>query len=114
MKKNKTTLIYSTDPDYLDKINLEAAEGEKKETLAPALQPLKLKIDRSQRKGKEVVLISGFIGKESDLIELSKAIKTKAGVGGSVKEGEILIQGNLLEKVLEILSQLGYTKAKKS
>ncbi len=111
--ENKTHLIYSTDPDYLAKINLEAAENEKIATLPPHLQPLRFKIDRSQRKGKEVVLISGFVGEESDLIELSKTIKTKCGVGGSVKNGEIIIQGDVLTKITELLAQLGYTKAKK-
>ena len=112
MKDKKHTLVYSTDPDYLQKIQEEQAQAEAVETLAPALQPLKAQRDNKARKGKEVVLISGFVGSEEDLQALSKVLKTRCGVGGSAKDGEIIIQGNILPKVVEILKQLGYTKTK--
>ena len=108
MEKNKRQgIVYSTNPEF--EYNYESDETQ--ETLPPQQQNLKVLIDRKQRKGKEVTLITGFVGAEEDLKELGKLLKTKCGVGGSVKDGEIIIQGNHKEKALKLLLESGY-KAK--
>jgi translation initiation factor 1 len=102
-------LVFSTNPNQeLDTFQ----ESEENETLVNAKQDLRILLDKKQRRGKEVTLITGFIGKEDDLKELGKKIKTKCGVGGSVKNGEILIQGDFRHKIFEILSTDEY-KVKK-
>lgn len=108
-KKKKVNVVYSTNPDY----NYDYDENEEEETLDNSLQNLRVLLDRKQRKGKAVTLISGFIGSDDDLKDLGKLLKQKCGVGGSVKDGEILIQGDARKKVLEILQKEGY-KAKQS
>ena len=109
-KKNRIGVIYSTNPDY----DYSFDEDNNEETLPENEQKLKVLIDRKKRKGKEVTLITGFIGFEDDLKELGKYLKTKCGVGGSVKDGEILIQGNHREKIVQLLLDKGYSKTKKS
>jgi translation initiation factor 1 len=109
MKKNRINVVYSTNPDY----KYETEHNDEDQTLAPSQQNLRVLLDKKQRKGKAVTLITGFIGTEDDLKELGKIIKMKCGVGGTVKEGEIMIQGDFRSKALEILFQLGY-KAKQS
>ena len=109
MKKNRINVVYSTNPDY----HYETEQENEDQTLAPRQQNLRVLLDKKQRKGKAVTLITGFIGAEEDLKDLGKIIKTKCGVGGTVKEGEIMIQGDFRSKALEILFQLGY-KAKQS
>ncbi|MBD3636479.1 MAG: translation initiation factor [Crocinitomicaceae bacterium] len=107
-KKKKIDVVYSTNPDY----DFSYDEGEEQETLPPGDQHLKVMIDRKQRKGKEVTLVTGFIGTEDDLKDLGKTLKQKCGVGGSTKEGEILIQGNQISKVMDYLQSEGYNVKK--
>lgn len=107
--KDRLGMVYSTNPDFQFNTN----SGEESETLPPAQQTLYVQLDRKQRKGKSVTLISGFVGKDDDLKELAKQLKTKCGVGGSAKDGEILIQGDFCNKIIELLKAGGY-KVKKS
>ena len=103
-KKKKINIVYSTDPNY----NYQFEEDEVQETLANEDQNLRVLLDRKQRKGKAVTLVTGFVGNEDDLKDLGKMLKQKCGVGGSVKDGEIIIQGDLRKKVLDILMSQGY------
>ena len=110
-KKNKPDsrgFVYSTDPDFSFK-----QEQENDETLLPAQQRLRIRLDTKHRAGKAVTLITGFVGKEEDLQELEKKLKSFCGTGGSAKDGEIIIQGNQKDKVLLWLLKNGYTDTKK-
>jgi len=102
-------LVYSTNPH----LNLQLQEQQEAETPAPAKQKLLVGIDRRQRAGKQVTLVSGFTGKKDDLEALGKTLKGKCGVGGSVKEGQIIIQGDCRDKVVTLLQNMGY-QAKRS
>ena len=106
--KKRVNVVYSTNPNY----NYEA-ENEEFDAISNNEQELKVLIDRKQRKGKSVTLITGFIGNDEDLKDLAKELKSKCGVGGSAKENEILIQGEFKDKVFDILINLGYSKTKK-
>jgi len=108
-KKKKINVVYSTNPDY----GFEYDEDELQETLSPNEQTLYVSIDRKQRKGKEVTLVEGFVGTPDDLKDLGKMLKSKCGVGGSAKDGEIIIQGNVREKVCALLEKEGYSVKKK-
>ena len=99
-KKERINVVYSTNPNYQYEYN--------QETLAPEKQNLRVTLDSKQRKGKTVTLVQGFTGTEEDLKELAKLLKNKCGVGGSVKDGEIIIQGEVKEKVLTILRDNKY------
>ena len=105
-KKNKIGVMYSTNPNY----DFEFEQEE--ETLTPEIQYLEVWIDKKHRGGKVATLVKGFIGSEADLKALGKLLKSKCGVGGSAKDGEIIIQGNMREKVMEILEKEGYNYKK--
>jgi len=102
-------LVYSTDPGFkLPKENTDDID-----TPTPAQQNLRIRLDAKQRAGKVVTLIHGFEGKEADLEDLGRKLKTYCGTGGSVKDNEIIIQGDNRDKILLWLLKQGYTKAKK-
>jgi translation initiation factor 1 len=109
MSKNKREgIVYSTNPNFaFDNV---AAEPK---TFPPAQQNLRVMLDKKQRGGKKVTLVTGFVGSQDDLNDLGKLLKTSCGVGGTVKDGEIIIQGDFRERVLGILQQKGY-KAKQA
>lgn len=103
-KKKRINVVYSTNPNF----SYEFDEVSEPETLSPEKQNLRVVLDSKQRSGKTVTLIQGFVGKEDDLKELGKLLKNKCGVGGSIKDGEIIIQGALKDKVLAILKDHHY------
>lgn len=106
-KSDKNGMVYSTNPDYAFDYGEEEVL-----TLEPAKQNLRVMLDKKQRAGKKVTLITGFQGSDFDLAVLGKELKSACGVGGSVKDGEILLQGDFREKVLALLLQKGYSKTK--
>ena len=108
-KSDKNGTVYSTNPDYVFDYGDEEAI-----TIEPAKQNLRVMLDKKQRAGKKVTLITGFQGSEFELAALGKELKSACGVGGSVKDGQILLQGDVREKVLALLLQKGYTKTKTS
>lgn len=107
-KKNAVGVVYSTNPDFQYQFEEEAEQ----ETLEPSQQRLIVALDRRQRAGKSVTLVSGFVGTDADLQVLGKWLKQQCGVGGSAKDGEILVQGDVRDKVVTLLSGKGY-KAKR-
>ena len=108
-KKNKKISFYSTDPDaYWDD-----EDDSVEETLPVKQQKLRVTLDRKQRKGKDVTLVTGFQGTEDDLKDLGKTLKSKCGVGGSSKNMEIILQGNWVDKVVKMLKDLGYSQTKR-
>lgn len=107
--KKRLGVVYSTNPDFQYQTEEQEAE---KETLPAEKQKLIVRIDRRQRAGKQVTLIEGFVGTAEDLSALAKTLKTKCGVGGTAKDGEITIQGDLRDKICTLLTSMGY-KAKR-
>ena len=102
--KKRLGVVYSTNPDF----QYQTSQVEEAETLAPSKQRLVVSIDRRQRAGKQVTLVKGFVGKADDLAALGKSLKVKCGVGGTAKDGEITIQGDLRDKVTALLQGMGY------
>ena len=106
-KSDNNGTVYSTNPNFVFDYGEEEVV-----TLEPAKQNLRIMLDKKQRAGKKVTLVTGFQGSDFDLAILGKELKSACGVGGSVKDGEVLLQGDFREKVLGILLQKGYTKTK--
>lgn len=103
--KKRLGVVYSTNPDFKYENSDAPAE---QATLLPSAQRLIVRIDRRQRAGKQVTLVEGFVGTSDDLSSLAKILKTKCGVGGTAKDGEITIQGDLRDKVTALLQSMGY------
>lgn len=106
--KSRLGMVYSTNPDF--EYATEAAP--ERETLAPGKQRLRVALDRRNRGGKQVTVVADFVGTDDDLKELCRFLNQKCGVGGSAKEGEIIIQGDFRDKIVGILTEAGY-KARK-
>jgi translation initiation factor 1 len=102
-------LVYSTDPNF----KLPEEEGGEQETIEPSQQKLKIRLDTKHRAGKAVTLVEGFVGTIADMEDLGKKLKSFCGTGGSVKEGEIIVQGDNRDKVLQWLLKNGYKQSKK-
>jgi len=109
-KQKMKNIVYSTNPNFSYEFE---EEDENVVSRAPNEQSLYVSIDRKQRGGKEVTLVEGFVGPEEDLKELGRMLKSKCGVGGAVKDGEILIQGAFRDKVYDLLIKEGYKVKKK-
>ncbi|MEO7393749.1 MAG: translation initiation factor [Chitinophagaceae bacterium] len=107
-KPDTRGFIYSTDPNF----SFESAQN-KLETPIPAQQKLKVRLDTKHRAGKAVTLVDGFVGKEQDLEDLGKKLKSFCGTGGAAKDGEIIVQGDQREKVIQWLIKNGYKNVKK-
>ena len=107
-RKERLNVVYSTNPDY----SYEMEDDGEQVTLEASRQKLRVQLDRKNRGGKVVTLVTGFVGTENDLKELGKLLKSKCGVGGSAKDGEIIVQGDFKQKVLELLKKEGYTQTK--
>lgn len=102
--KSRLGVVYSTNPDFA----YETETAAEAETLPPAKQRLLVTIDRRNRGGKQVTLVTGFVGSTENLKELGKTLKTRCGVGGSAKDGEITVQGDFRDKVVALLKEMGY------
>lgn len=102
--KKRLGVVYSTNPDF----KYQTEEAQEETTLPPSRQRLIVRIDRRGRAGKQVTLIEGFKGSSDDLAALAKTLKVKCGVGGTAKDGEITIQGDLRDKVTALLTSMGY------
>lgn len=105
--KNKTGVVFSTNPDFVYEYEDEVEEPE---TLTPDQQRLHVRMERSGRGGKTVTIVDNFVGTTADLEALGKTLKGRCGVGGSVKDGQIIIQGDFRPRVIELLKTLGYSR----
>jgi len=108
-KKDRMNVVYSTNPNF----SYEYDEDEAQETLSNDKQILYVSLDKKQRGGKEVTLVEGFVGSDDALKELGKLLKSKCGVGGTAKDGEIIVQGSFRDKVMEILVKEGFKVKRK-
>lgn len=106
--KDRLNVVYSTNPDF----RYETHDEEEASTLPPSQQKLRVQLDRKNRGGKVVTLVTGFTGSDDDLKELGRLLKSKCGVGGTAKDGELIVQGDFKQKVLDLLKQAGYTQTK--
>ncbi len=106
--KERLGVVFSTNPDY----QYEAPEPTGEETLPKGQQRLRVRTERAGRKGKTVTLVTGFVGQDSDLKDLGKQLKARLGTGGTAKDGEIVIQGDVKDKVIALLRQDGYVDTK--
>lgn len=106
--KSRLNVVYSTNPDF----QYTTDEEELIETLPKQQQKLRVSIEKNHRGGKTVTLVKNFVGCDDDLKELARLLKTRCGVGGSAKDGEIIVQGDFKARVIEILKQEGYTQTK--
>lgn len=106
--KDLLNIVYSTNPNF----SYETIEEEANETLLKNQQKLRVSIEKKGRGGKTVTLVKGFVGTDNDLKALSKLLKTKCGVGGSVKDTEIIIQGDFKQRLVDLLKAEGYTQTK--
>ena len=107
--KNRDGVVYSTNSDF----SFQYKSSEEADTLLPQQQQLYISLDKSNRAGKQVTLVQGFIGKSADLEALTRLLKNRCGVGGSAKDGEIIIQGDVREKVIGVLEKEGYKYKRK-
>lgn len=101
-------MVYSTNPDF----HYETEDAAEDETLPKPQQRLRVSIEKKGRGGKTVTVVTGFVGSEEDLKELGRLLKSKCGVGGSAKDGEVLIQGELKQRVIDLLKAEGYSQTK--
>ena len=108
--KSRLGMVYSTNPDY--QFTTEDDLIEEAETLPAAQQKLRVRMERAGRKGKTVTLVTGFVGTEEDLKQLGNLLKTKLSTGGTAKDGEIVIQGDVRQQLVELLKKEGYTQTK--
>ena len=108
-RSNTDGIVFSTNPDFPIRNDDEVNAS----TLAPSKQPLRVRIENKQRRGKSVTLVEGFVGKEEDLEDLGKKIKTFCGTGGTVKDRQIIIQGDQRDKVMQWLNKNGFTICKR-
>lgn len=106
--KDRLNVVYSTNPDF----KYDTDKEEEQDTFPKEKQQLRIQLDKRNRKGKAVTLITGFVGTSEDLEELGKFLKVKCGVGGSAKDHEVIVQGDLRNKVLELLQKEGYVKSR--
>lgn len=106
--KKRLGVVFSTASDF----DYRTDTAEEVQTLEAKSQKLRVRIEKNGRGGKTVTIVSGFVGRENDLKELGKALKSKCGVGGSAKDGEVLVQGDFKQRVIEILRTMGYSQTK--
>lgn len=106
--KKRLGVVFSTASDF----DYQTDAEEEVQTLEAKSQKLRVRIEKNGRGGKTVTIVSGFVGREDDLKELGKVLKSKCGVGGSAKDGEVLVQGDFKQRVIEILRTLGYSQTK--